>query len=164
MDNAVSVLSRTFNLIGVCVLMVMMFLVAVDVFLRYAFNAPLEGTYEAVELMMAVVFCFGIAYTQRRRGHVSVDMIASRLGRRKRAAVSGLVALLSLGVFSLMTWQSFMKAGVALKSGETSYGGVGPFGHVPMYPFIYLTSAACLIFCLELLVDCISSISRVVKE
>jgi TRAP-type transport system small permease protein len=164
LDSGISGLSSLFNLVGVCVLMVMMFLVAIDVFLRYAFNAPLEGTYEAVELMMAVVFCFGIGYTQRQKGHVSVDLVTSKLGAKPRAALGSLVALLSLCIFIMMTWQSFVKAGVALKSGETSYGGVGPFGHVVMYPFIYLTSAACLIFCLELLVNLVSSLRDMAKK
>lgn len=163
LDSGISGLSSLFNLIGVCVLMVMMFLVAVDVFLRYAFNAPLAGTYEAVELMMAVVFCFGIGYTQRHKGHVAVDMFTSRLRGRSRAALGGAVSLVSLALFAMMTWQSFVKAGVALRSGETSYGGVGPFGHVAMYPFIYLTSAACLVFCLELLVNLVASIRNLVK-
>jgi TRAP-type C4-dicarboxylate transport system permease small subunit len=142
----------------------MMVLVATDVLLRYLFSSPIEGTYEAIELMMAVVFCYGIAYTQRQKGHVSVNLITCRLSKRKQAFIKSFVSAISLGLFVLITWQSFLKAKVTFDSGETTYGGVGPFGHVPISPFVYLTSAACLTFCLELLVDFITSLSEAGKK
>jgi len=163
-DSSIYTLSKVFNYIGVSVLLIMMFTVATDVFLRYLFKSPIEGVYEGIELMMAVVFCYGIAYTQRQKGHVSVNLVISRLGKRSQAIVSTIVSLLSFVIFALMAWQSFLKAGVALASRETTYGGVGPFGHVPVFPFVYLTSAACLVFCLELLVDFFVSLVRAVKK
>jgi len=164
LDHLILAISKSFNTIGVTILLVMMFLVATDVLLRYLFNSPIEGAYEAIELMMAVVFCYGIAYTQRQKGHVSVNLITLRLSNKKQAIIKSFVSVISLGLFVLMTWQSFLKATVTYHSGETTYGGVGPFGHIPISPFIYLTSAACLAFCLELLVDLVSSLSKAVRK
>ncbi|MBW2065870.1 MAG: TRAP transporter small permease [Deltaproteobacteria bacterium] len=164
LDNYIYLFSKAFNYIGVTILLIMMFTVATDVFLRYVFNSPIEGVYEGVELMMAVVFCYGIAYTQRQKGHVSVNLLVSRLGPGPREALSAVVSLVSFTVFALMTWQSFLKAGVALATRETTYGGVGPFGHVPIFPFVYLTSAACLVFCLELLADFARSVRRLFQK
>jgi TRAP-type C4-dicarboxylate transport system permease small subunit len=164
LDHFISNVSRFFNYAGVSLLLAMMVLTTADVLLRYLFNAPIEGVYEAIELMMAVVFCYGIAYTQRQRGHVSVNLITLRLGEKKRAIVKIFVSAISLALFVLVTWQSFLKATVVQGSGETTYGGVGPFGHIPIFPFIYLTSAACLTFCLELLVDLITSLGEVLRK
>jgi TRAP-type C4-dicarboxylate transport system permease small subunit len=164
LDHFILAISRFFNIIGVTILLVMMFLVATDVLLRYIFNSPIEGAYEAIELMMAVVFCYGIAYTQRQKGHVSVNLITFRLSEKKQAIIKSFVSAISLGLFVLMTWQSFLKANVTFDSGETTYGGVGPFGHIPISPFVYLTSAACLAFCLELLVDLVTSLTKVVRK
>jgi len=164
LDHFILAISRLFNTIGVSILLVMMFLVATDVFLRYIFNSPIEGTYEAIELMMALVFCYGIAYTQRHKGHVSVNLITCKLSEKKQAIIKCLVSLISLGLFVLITWQSFLKSSVTFDSGETTYGGVGPFGHIPISPFVYLTSAACLTFCLELLVDFITSLTEAVRK
>ena len=75
LDKTVYSISRVFNTIGITMLLLMMLLVAVDVCLRYIFNSPIEGVYEAVEFMMAVVFCYSIAYTQRNKGHVSVNLV-----------------------------------------------------------------------------------------
>jgi len=164
LDQSILAISRLFNTIGVSVLLVMMGLTATDVLLRYIFNSPIEGTYEAIELMMAVVFCFGIAYTQRQKGHVSVNLITLKLSKKKQAIIKSFISAISLGLFVLITWQSFLKANVAFHSGETTYGGVGPFGHIPISPFVYLTSAACLTLCLELLVDLITSLTEVVRK
>lgn len=164
LDNTVYGISRVFNTIGVTILMLMMFLITVDVCLRYIFNSPIEGAYEAVEFMMAVVFCYGIAYTQRHKGHVAVNLVITRLSDRNQAIMSSMVSLISFALFALITWQSFLKAGESLHTGETSIGGIGPFGQVPVFPFIYMTSAACLAFCLELLVDFSVSITKSVKR
>lgn len=164
LDHFVLAVSRLFNTIGVTILLVMMVLTAADIFLRYLFNSPIEGVYEAIELMMAVVFCFGIAYTQRQKGHVSVNLFTHRLGKKKQAIVRSFVSAISLSLFVLMTWQSFLKAKVTFISGETTYGGVGPFGHLPISPFVYLTSAACLTFCFELLADLINSLIEAVRK
>ena len=164
LDKTVYGISRIFNTIGVTILMLMMFLVAVDVCLRYIFNSPIEGAYEAVEFMMAVAFCYGIAYTQRHKGHVAVNLVITRLSERNQAIMSGLVSLISFVLFALMTWQSFIKAGEAVRTGETSIGGIGSFGQISTFPFMYLTSAACLAFCLELLVDFFVSITKTAKR
>ena len=164
LDKTVYGISRVFNTIGVTMLLLMMLLVAVDVCLRYIFNSPIEGVYEAVEFMMAVVFCYSIAYTQRNKGHVSVNLVTRKLSVRNKAITGSMVSLISFVVFALMTWQSFLKAGDVMRAAETSTGGIGPFGPLPVFPFIYLTSAACLAFCLELLVDFFVSITKAVKR
>ncbi|MFH1489307.1 MAG: TRAP transporter small permease [Pseudomonadota bacterium] len=164
LDRTVYGISRVFNTIGVTILMMLMFLVAVDVCLRYIFNSPIEGVYEAVEFMMAVVFCYGIAYTQRHKGHVAVNVLTSRLSDRNQAVMSGLVSLISFVLFALMTWQSFLKAGDSMHAGETSIGGIASMGQIVVWPFVYLTSAACVAFCLELLVDFFVSIRRAVRR
>lgn len=163
LDKTVYGISRVFNTIGVTILMMMMFLVAVDVCLRYIFNSPIEGGYEAVEFMMAVVFCFGIAYTQRHKAHVAVNVVITRLSDRNQAIMSSLVSLISFALFALMTWQSFVKAGESMHAGEMSMGGIGSFGQISVFPFMYMTSAACLAFCLELLVDFFVSIAKSVR-
>ena len=164
LDRTVYGISRVFNIIGVTILMLMMFLITVDVCLRYIFNSPIEGIYEAVEFMMAVVFCYGIAYTQRHKGHVAVNVVINRLSDRNQAIMSSIVSLISLALFAFMTWQSFLKAGEAMRMGETSIGGIANFGQISTFPFMYMTSAACLAFCLELFVDFFVSITKSIKR
>lgn len=164
LEKTVHEISRVFNGIGVGILMLMMFFVAADVCLRYLFNSPIMGAYEAIELMMAFVFCFGIAYTQKHKSHVAVSVLVSRFGKRKQAIIDSLVYLLSFGICSLLTWQTFLKARVAWLSGETTYGAIGPFEHVPIFPFVYPVGAACSVLCLELLVDFFVSLTKAIRK
>jgi len=164
LEKVVNKIGRAFNGIGVGVLMLMMFFVAVDVFLRYVLNSPILGAYEAVELMMAVVFSFGIAYTQIHKGHVAVSVVVSKLGERTQSIIDSVVYLISFAIFALLTWRAFLKARVSWLSGETTYGGIGPFGHVPVSPFVYLVGFACTVFCLVLLMDFLNSLTKVLRK
>ncbi len=164
LEKAVNRISWVLNGIGVGVLMLMMFFVAVNVFLRYVLNSPIMGAYEAVEIMMAVVFSFGIAYTQILKSHVTVSVVVSRLGERTQSIIDSVVYLISFAIFALLTWQAFLKARVSWLSGETTYGGIGPFGHVPVSPSVYLVGSACTVFCLVLLMNFSNSLTKVLRK
>ena len=49
---------------GMTLFVVMAFLTAADAYLRYLFSAPLSGTVELCELMMAIVVFSSLAYAQ----------------------------------------------------------------------------------------------------
>jgi len=164
LEKATHNISAVFNRIGVVVLMLMMFFVAVDVFLRYIFNSPILGAYEAIELMMAVVFCYGIAYTQIHKGHVAVSVVVSRLGEKTQSIIDSVVYLISFAIFALLTWRTFLKARAVWLSGETTYAGIGPFGHVPIFSFVYLVAFACAVFCLVLAVDFFTSLAKSMRK
>ncbi|MDP2916793.1 MAG: TRAP transporter small permease, partial [Dehalococcoidia bacterium] len=66
-----------FNGAGAAILALMMGLVTVDVCLRFFFNRPLSGTYEIVELMMAVLVFGALAYTAIKKSHISIDAVTS---------------------------------------------------------------------------------------
>ena len=144
--------------------MVMVFFVAWDVFMRYAFNFPMESSYEIVEFMMAFVFVFGIAYTQRHKGHVVVSLVVSRFTEKAQAVIDSVVYFISLGFFCLLTWQAFVKAGVSRLMGEVSYGAIGPFGHMPIAPFFYAVASACVVLSMVLLVDFFTSLAKAVRK
>lgn len=163
-DKSVETLSLFLNGIGVVMLMAMMLLVTLDVIMRFVFRAPIEGIYEAVELMMAVVYCYGIAYTQRKKKHISVRLFVEIIPLGAARAVKLVVAVLCFVLCVLITWQSFVKAGATLATGETTYSGIGPFGHVPIGSFVYVTTVACLVFTLELFMDCVKALREVVKK
>lgn len=144
--------------------MLMMLVVVFDVVARFVFNAPIEGIYEAVELMMAVVYCYGIAYAQRGHKHISVRLFVEKMPQKAANVVKLVVSLLCLALCILITWQSFVKAAATTATGETTYSGIGTFGHVPIGPFVYITTVACIAFSLELFMDCVNALQKVVKK
>lgn len=81
----------------------MVILVVVDVFGRYAFSRPIEGTAELATSMFLGVIFLGAAGAMRRRLHVNIDLFVVRLPRRWQAAVLVLTNLvLAAGLLVLV--------------------------------------------------------------
>ena len=138
------------NSVGVGVLVLMMFLTAADVSLRYIFNLPILGSYEITEYMMAILVAFTIAYTAFTKGHVNVDLIVNRLPKRLGSAISIVTNLICVVLFSLIAWRSFYQAGVLHNA-----AAVSPALSIPEFPFVIITgigfSLISVVFILHLL-------------
>ncbi len=144
---------------GVGILALMMFLTAADVTGRYVFNRPILGSYEISEHMMAILVAFTIAYCAVQRGHVNVDLVISRLPQRTRAILRTFTDLLSLGLFSLIAWQSLYQAKVQYFAGTTS-----PSLFFPVFPFIIITGLGFGLLSLVVLIQFFESLSQAVGK
>lgn len=164
LERVVDPISRWMNIIAVSILMVMIFFVTADVFLRYCLDRPIEGSYEAVELMMVFVFAFGIAYTQRHKGHVSVNMLVSRFSGRTQAVVDSVIYFISLGFLIILTWQTILRSRVVWLAGDMSQGNVAGITHVSFAPFNYMIALACAVLSMVLLADFLISLSTAVRK
>jgi C4-dicarboxylate transporter DctQ subunit len=78
--------------------------VTVDVVSRYFFNQPLTWVFEITEYILLLVPCLGMAWLARHDGHVVIDIVTSRLSRRNRAALAGVVAALTAFVCGFIAW------------------------------------------------------------
>ena len=67
-------LNRFLMLIGCGLLIVMIFLTCANIFLRTIW-IPIQGTYELMGYLGAVLTAFALGYTQIHRGHISVDLV-----------------------------------------------------------------------------------------
>jgi len=144
---------------GISILAMMMFLMATDVVLRYIFNSPLPGAYELIEYMMAILVPFGIVYCAHQKGHVSVDLVVGRFTKRAQAILSSITSLLSLSLFILVAWQSFLYIGDNFESKLTSAVLL-----IPTYPFIAVVAVGFTVLCLVLLIDFLNFLSETVTE
>ena len=80
----------------------------VDVGMRSAFNEPIFGTFELVELLLAVVAFLVIAETFLRDGHITVEVIDGLVPPRavdwlKASGMAATVAYLGLLVWAMVT-------------------------------------------------------------
>lgn len=78
-----------------------MLLVVTGVIARF-FNIAIVGSYELLQLMMAVTIAFALVYTALRKGHVVVKIVVSRFSVRTGAIVCILVSFLSLAIWVLI--------------------------------------------------------------
>jgi len=158
-ERVVSPLSEVMHKVGLAVLLLMVFLTVGDISGRYFLSRPITGTFELTNFMLALVVFFAIGYTQVRRGHISIDVVISRFSPRAQAVIDSITYLLSLGLFSLVTWQSAIHAN-RLFEGHNVSGVLS----LPIYPFVIVVAVGSLLFCLVLLVDLLSSLAKAVKH
>lgn len=144
---------------GMIWVLVMMVLTAVDVTGRYAFSAPVPGSLELSEFMLAVFGMLGMAYTEHMGANVKVRILEKILPRRAVLVLDSLTYLLSLGVILLLVYQSWVM-GIEEYHYKTASDSLG----VPVYPFHFLLSIACLVLAIELLVSLINSLHGAVSK
>ena len=99
---------RILNAIGAGTALIMVILVTVHVLSRALFKKPLLGTVELEELMIVVLVFLGMAYTQVRGNHISVDFVTSRLSEKAQEILSGVTSLLSMCLFFALSWQGVL--------------------------------------------------------
>ena len=125
----------------------MMLLTCADVLLRF-FKHPILGTYELVGLFGALTIAFAIPATTLSKGHVAVEFLVEKLPSSAQKICTIIANLLSLSLFALIAWQSFLYANILKSSGEVTLSLQMPF-----YPVVYVISAASLLVCIVLFLE-----------
>jgi TRAP-type C4-dicarboxylate transport system permease small subunit len=133
LKHAVKVIIRIVNAVGAAFLVCMMLLVVADVSLRFLFNRPVEGSFELVEFMMAIVVCMGMAYCGMKRGHTTVEFLVSRFSEKTQHLIDGFNSLVSAVLFALISWGSVGQA-LMLKESES----ITTVLEIPLYPFLWV--------------------------
>ncbi|MCX7631012.1 MAG: TRAP transporter small permease [Geminicoccaceae bacterium] len=86
-------------------LLVMGLVTVVDVTGRYAANAPLPGSYEIVQLSLAVSVFAALPLATARREHVVVDVLDAVLPRAVLRVFAAATLFLSALVLAALSWQ-----------------------------------------------------------
>jgi TRAP-type C4-dicarboxylate transport system permease small subunit len=129
-------------------LAVMMFLTAFDVTLRKLANMPIQGAYELDQFMLAITISLGLAYCAVEKGHVTIDLLTSRLSKRTQGIINSITGLLTLIFVAIMTWQTFIYITMLARSGLTSTVLL-----IPVFPFVIIVTFGIALFSLVLLVN-----------
>ena len=132
-------------LAGIAIL-AMMLLTCTDVFLRYTFNAPIEGSFDVTQMLMVVVVFFALAYCGWTGGHVVVDLLRDVLPPRLLVPLSVLVNGVGFTVMVIITWQALVTASDFMRTGETPMTVL-----IPKYPFVIVTAFGASIYAAVLL-------------
>lgn len=103
-----------------------------EVVARYGFNKPTQWSFDATYFISSLILVLGLAYTWQIGGHVSVDLITTKLPRRVNAALKvffilTLFFLCWLNIFRVMI--PHLQSSWMLK--ERSMTGFMP----PIYPY-----------------------------
>jgi len=138
---------KVLNLLAAGAIFVVMVLVTIQITARYLARA-IPGIYESAELLMVAIVFLPLAYTQSVRGHVHMELVVNRLSPRWRNPVEMITLLLSLVVFSIITWKSGQNAYLSWRMGDVTMGLI----MFPVWPSKMLVPIGSGLLCLRLLV------------
>jgi TRAP-type C4-dicarboxylate transport system permease small subunit len=152
-------INRVASSVGMILLAAMMFLTAADVIMRYSLNKPIQGTYELTQFMLAITVAVGLSYCAVEKGHVTIDLVTTRMPRRMRAIFDCVTGLLGLIVAGLMAWQTCIHITMLQKSGLVSTVLL-----IPMYPFVAIVAFGIAFFCVVLIAQFLEFIIEGMKQ
>ena len=139
---------RILAVLGGLVLLWIMGLVVYSVSMRYFFNAPPLGVYDAAQVSLVPVVFFALAYTGWTGGHIAVDLIGA-LGKPQLTRVTDtFVRLVSAILLGVLTWRGVLNAEEAIEFEE-----VTNLVEIPHFPFICIMIFGSAVFTVVSLVQ-----------
>jgi TRAP-type C4-dicarboxylate transport system permease small subunit len=153
LENSIRSTGSVLHNVTIIMLFVLVLIGAGDVIGRYFFNRPITGAREIGSLLVAGIVLLGWAYAQSKGAHVRVELIISRFPTRVRAITDLAISIVSLAIFSLVTWQGIV---TAIKLWET--GRLVSVLLIPLAPFQLMVSIGAFVICLEFIIEIILNI------
>ena len=150
--KTIHLLSRLFAYAATGVLGLMMLLTVTDVFLRWVFNSPITGTTEITEFMMVIVVFPALAYCALSRRHIQVDLLVSHLPPRVQIIIDVLTLLIALGIYVIITWQTFLES--------MDVRTTTALLNLSQAPFYWVLSISLTLFCLSIVALLIEEIIK----
>ena len=110
----------------------LMCMVVIEVFKRYALNAPTAWIFDASNMMYGTLFMMGGAYTLAQNGHVRGDFFYGSAKPRTQALLDLMLYILFFvpGVIAL-TWAGWVYAADSWAIKEQTFNATP----LPLYPF-----------------------------
>jgi TRAP-type mannitol/chloroaromatic compound transport system permease small subunit len=147
--------ARIMDRISWLVLFAMMILTVADVLMRKLFDNSILGTVEVTELMMVIIVFFALANTEIADGHIKVDLVVGRLGKKAQARFDVLTQFICFVLFCFFTVSAVVYAFSMKDSGEVTQDL-----WIPIYPFVYFMALGCAMLCLVLFLKFLAALSE----
>jgi TRAP-type C4-dicarboxylate transport system permease small subunit len=124
------------------IFMGMMFLGTADVLGRYAFNSPILGSQELMQVGMASLVMLGWAYTQKEDGHIKVDLFLNMFPKGGQRVLNIIMTFLGLFLFAAIGFKGWE---IALANIHRRFLVI----HFISGPFYFLVPIGAFFLCLE---------------
>ncbi len=159
--SRLSSVARVAAIAAMCILVAMMLLTTADVASRYLANAPIEGSYEIVGLLLVCLTAAALAYCHLEKGNVRVSIVMDRLPHRGQVVLDGLASLLGLVGVSAICWYAYLRA---VKYIFLTRGAVTPIAGIVYYPFMFILFLGFVLLAIVLLINLLQSIDRAISN
>ncbi len=145
-------LTRVLLWMGSFFLVAMIVLTCMNILLRLVW-IPVKGTFELMGFFGAIVTAFALSYTQKRRGHIAVDILINTFSEKTRRIVDIINHTICCLFFCIAAWQIAVKATTLLHTGE-----ITETLRIIYYPFTYGVAFGCVVLSLILFQDLVKTI------
>jgi TRAP-type C4-dicarboxylate transport system permease small subunit len=116
-----------------------------DIFGTNLFGKPVPSALEFSEAGLAVIVFMGLAQAQRKRAHITVDILSASFKGWAEAASTALALIAAILFFGFVAWRGGLAAWESVLIDERSMGQ-SPF---PLWPGKILLCIGCIIAMLE---------------
>ena len=118
-------------ILGGIAVLALMVLATGNVVLRM-FSVPYRGAYEIVSFLGAVVIAFALGFTQKRKGHIVVDILTDSYPKKVQIIIDKIADLVIMIFFGLVCWQIYVWGIKIVESREVS-----ETLKIPFHPFVF---------------------------
>ena len=132
--------SDKMKIIGAACLVIMTFLTCIDVVGRFL-RHPVFGSVEIMSFLGTFAVAMALPLTHELKGHIGVEIVVTRFSRKVRAFIDLCTALISAGLFALVSWQMFEYSWKFKESGEVSMNL-----ELPEYLIIFVVGCSFVVF------------------
>jgi C4-dicarboxylate transporter, DctQ subunit len=155
LDRYSTKIENVLNVTGVIFIMLLMILTAGEIFGRYAFNHPIPGYVEDVELMMAAIVFLGFGYTQRVGAHIRMDMVINRFKGRTYHLTEALSGFLGLLAYATICIASLLGTIDAFQMGD-----VTEYLYTPTWPSKLCVPLGSFFLCIRLFIQIVKNLGQ----
>ena len=148
-DRALGRVENAFNLFAGGLVFALMLLGVAQILLRVAFDAPIFGYIDIVEVSMVGFAVLSIAFVQRVGGHVRMELVLSRLRGCALWLVEAGGALAAAFIVAVLIPYSYMHFARAFSFGDSTIDI-----ELPTWPAKLVVPVALALLLLRLLVQC----------
>lgn len=157
-EGKISIIENWLNLASVFIIMFLMFFATAEILGRYLFNTPIPGHLEIVELIMAGVVFFGIAYTERVGGHVRMELFVTKVLKGRAYHIAEVItAALSLFVYIIICVYTFKFALFSYQIGDVTV-----YINWPTWPSKFAIPIGSFFLCIRFIIEIIQHLSQVI--
>lgn len=137
---------------GICIFLTML-MTMWDIIGRRFFSSSVPGVYELSSLGLVVISFLAMGYPQIEGENVGVTMLYDRMKPKVKAAMDFGVSIICIALFSVVVKQTIT---FALRM--TNSNQITPVLHIPLQPFVYITTLGIVILILGFILDLLKSI------
>jgi TRAP-type C4-dicarboxylate transport system permease small subunit len=152
-DKIIGRLASVLGAVSIAGIFFLMILIVLDVFLRFVFNSPIQGSYELVERGMFCAIFASFAYAQTEKAHIRIDLLVGKFPEKLHLLFDFFFGILSTGAVAVIAYAAVLQAQTAFSSKYTT-----SVLEISLYPFYWVEFACMFMFAVTLLYDTVKNL------